>query len=298
MRGRDLTDLLILAAVWGASFLFIRMAVGEFGPFALIELRVALGALCLLPFVFMAGKLGELLRHWKILLANGTFAAALPFTFYAFAAQVMGAGYLSVINASAPAWVAVVGWVWFRDRLPRLAVLGLVIGFSGIVVLVWDKLFVATPPTAPASEVAEWLGTLAALAAPVCYGLAANHAKRYLSGIAPIVNAAGTNGGAALVLAPFAIYTWPAQPVSFQAWSATILLAILCTSMAYILFYRLLASVGPSKTVIVTFLVPVFGVFWGAFLLHEALTTQILVGAVIILAGSALVIGAGRRGAT
>lgn len=308
MRGRDLTDLLILAAVWGASFLFIRMAVGDFGPFALIELRVGLGALCLLPFVFIAGKLDELRRHWKVLLANGTFAAALPFTFYAYAAQVMGAGYLSVINASAPAWVAVVGWVWFRDRLPRLAVLGLVIGFSGIVVLVWDKLFVNAPSTALAvapavalavaspGGVSELLGTLAAMAAPICYGLAANHAKRYLSGIAPIVNAAGTNSGAALILAPFAIYTWPTQPVSFQAWSATILLAVLCTSMAYILFYRLLASVGPSKTVIVTFLVPVFGVFWGAFLLHEALTTQMLVGAAIILAGSALVIGGGRSG--
>ena len=271
------------------------MAVGDFGPFALIELRVGLGALSLLPFVIMAGKGDQLLRHWKVLLASGTLNAAMPFTLYAYAAQALGAGYLSVINAIAPAWVAVIGWVWFRDRLPRLSMAGLAVGFAGIVVLVWDKLFVNAARVDTPTDVAEILGTLAALGAPICYGFAANHAKRYLTGVDPLVNAAGSTAGAALVLLPFALYTWPSSPVSFQAWTATILLAVVCTGMAYIMFFRLLASVGPTKTVTVTFLVPVFGVFWGAFLLHEALTTQIVVGAAIVLAGSALVISGGRK---
>lgn len=294
MRGRDLTDLLVLAAVWGASFLFIRMAVGEFGPFALIELRVGLGALSLLPLVVLAGKGPQLLANWKVLIASGTLNAALPFTLYAYAAQALGAGYLSVINAVTPAWVAVVAWVWFRDRLPGLSVIGLGIGFAGIVVLVWDKLFVGAGVTSDADGAAQWLGTLAALCAPICYGLAANHAKRYLACVDPLVNAAGSMSGAALVLLPFALYAWPQAPVSFQAWAATVLLAVLCTSVAYIMFFRLLASVGPTRATTVTFLVPVFGVFWGAFLLHEALTTQIVAGAAIVLAGSALVMG-GRQ---
>ena len=295
MRGRDLTDLLVLAAVWGASFLFIRMAVGEFGPFALIELRVGLGALSLLPFVLLAGKSRQIIKHWKVLAVSGTLNAALPFTFYAYAAQALGAGYLSVINAVTPAWVAVIGWVWFRDRLPRLSIVGLLVGFSGIVVLVWDKLFVNVVSTRVDTDAAQLLGTLAALCAPICYGLAANHAKRYLSGVDPIVNAAGSMTGAAMVLLPFAIYTWPPAPISFQAWAATVLLAVVCTGLAYIMFFRLLASVGPTKAVTVTFLVPVFGVFWGAFLLHETLTFQIVTGAAIVLGGSALVIGGRTR---
>ncbi|RYF42327.1 MAG: EamA family transporter, partial [Comamonadaceae bacterium] len=249
MRGRDLTDLLVLAAVWGASFLFIRMAVGEFGPFALIELRVGLGALSLLPFVLLAGKSRQIIKHWKVLAVSGTLNAALPFTFYAYAAQALGAGYLSVINAVTPAWVAVIGWVWFRDRLPRLSIVGLLVGFSGIVVLVWDKLFVNVVSTRVDTDAAQLLGTLAALCAPICYGLAANHAKRYLSGVDPIVNAAGSMTGAAMVLLPFAIYTWPPAPISFQAWAATVLLAVVCTGLAYIMFFRLLASVGPTKAV-------------------------------------------------
>jgi len=295
MRGRDLTDLLVLAAVWGASFLFIRMAVGEFGPFALIELRVGVGALSLLPFVFLAGKGLQIVKHWKVLVVSGTLNAALPFTFYAYAAQVLGAGYLSVINAVTPAWVAVIAWVWFRDRLPRLSIAGLLVGFAGIVVLVWDKLFLNVASTSTDTDAAQLLGTLAALCAPVCYGVAANHAKRFLTGVDPIVNAAGSMTGAAVVLLPFAIYTWPPTAVSFQAWAATMLLAVLCTGLAYIMFFRLLASVGPTKAVTVTFLVPVFGVFWGAFLLHEPLTMQIMAGAAIVLAGSALVIGGRTR---
>jgi drug/metabolite transporter (DMT)-like permease len=178
---------------------------------------------------------------------------------------------------------AILGWAWLGDRLAPSRIVGLVIGFSGIVVLVWDEFAVGADTT-------TW-ATIAALTAPICYAIAANCTKRYLTGVDALTNAAGCMVSATILLLPFAIWTWPAQAVSAQAWTATILLAVLCTALAYTLFFRLIASVGPTAAVSVTFLVPVFGVFWGAFLLDEEITATIVAGAAIILAGTALSLG-------
>ncbi len=175
MQRRDLLELIALAAVWGGSFLFMRVAVPEFGPAPLIELRVGLGALVLLPLAILRGRLGIMARHWKAIFMVGVFNAALPFLLYAYASLSLGAGFLSVANAVTPVWGAVIGWLWLRDRLPALRVLGLAIAFLGIVVLVWDKLEFQQGGTGPA--------VLAALAAPFFYGIAANWTKRFLSGV-------------------------------------------------------------------------------------------------------------------
>lgn len=283
MRRRDLLDLLLLAAVWGGSFLFMRLAVGEFGPVALIELRVGLAALFLLPAAMWRGKLPIIAKHWKAILVVGTLNAALPFLLYAYAAQSLGAGFLSVANAVTPVWGAVVGWLWLKDKLPWSRSLGLAIGLLGIVVLVWDKLNFQAGGTGPA--------VLAAVSAPVFYGIAANWTKRFLTGVDALSNATGSMLAASLVLLPLALVTWPQTPVSGLAWGATILLAVVCTGAAYIVFFRLIANVGPTGAVSVTFLVPVFGVVWGAWFLDEAITVSILTGAGIILVGTALALG-------
>lgn len=283
MRQRNLLDLLLLAAVWGGSFLFMRVAVADFGPVALIELRVGLAALFLLPIALWRGRLPLIRQHWKSLLVVGTLNAAVPFLLYAYAAQSLGAGFLSVANAVTPVWGAVVGWLWFKDRLPWMRSLGLLIGLVGIIVLVWDKLHFQAGGTGPA--------VLAAISAPVFYGIAANWTKRFLSGVDALANATGSMIGASLVLLPFAIYAWPATSASLAAWSATVLLAIVCTGAAYIVFFRLIANVGPTGAVSVTFLVPVFGVIWGAWFLEEPITPSIGAGAVIILIGTALALG-------
>ncbi len=287
MRRRDLVDLLLLAAVWGGSFLFLRIAVPEFGPIALIELRVGIAALVLLPAAALRGKLPIIARHWKAILVVGTLNAALPFLLYAYAAQSLGAGFLSVANAVTPVWGAVVGWLWLKDRLPWMRSLGLFVGVIGIVVLVWDKLTFQSGGTGPA--------VLAAISAPIFYGLAANWTKRYLSGVDALANATGSMIAASLVLLPFAIAAWPEAPVSFAAWRATVLLATVCTGAAYIVFFRLIANVGPTGAVSVTFLVPIFGVLWGVWFLNEELTSSILIGASIILVGTALALGLVRK---
>ncbi|ARP96989.1 DMT family transporter [Bordetella genomosp. 13] len=283
MTRRDGFDLLTLAAVWGGSFLFMRVAVPEFGPAALMELRVGLAALCLLPIAAMRGKLPAVARRWPAVLAVGIFNAAIPFLLYAYAAQSLGAGFMSVANASTPVWGAVVGWLWLKDRLAPRRQVGLAVAMAGIVVLVWDKLEFHAGGTGPA--------VLAAVCAPLFYGVAANATKRYLTGVDALGNATGSMVAAALVLMPLAIWQWPAQPVSFEAWRATVLLAVVCTGMAYIMFFRLIASVGPTGAVSVTFLVPVFGVLWGMLFLDEDVTPRILAGAGIILAGTALALG-------
>jgi drug/metabolite transporter (DMT)-like permease len=283
MRIRDLTDLLVLAAVWGGSFLFMRIAVPDLGPAPLMELRVGLAALALLAVLLWRGGLPVILRRWKPILLVGALNAALPFLMYGYAAEGLGAGFLSVSNAAAPLWGAMIGWVWLRDRLPAMRVLGLVIGFVGIVVLVWDKF--------DFSDGGTGLPVVAALLAPLCYGIAANSTKRYLSGVDALSCATGSMVSAALLLMPIAIWTWPSEPVSMQTWAATVTLALLCTAIAYVTYFRLIATVGPTAAVSVTFLVPVFGVFWGMLLLDEEVTGTMLVGAAIILIGTALSLG-------
>ena len=283
MRQRNLLDLLLLAAVWGGSFLFMRVAVGDFGPIALIELRVGLAALFLLPAAMWRGKLPVIARHWKALLVVGTLNAAIPFLLYAYAAQSLGAGFLSVANAVTPVWGAVVGWLWLKDRLPWMRSLGLMIGFLGIIVLVWDKLNFQAGGTGPA--------VLAAVSAPIFYGIAANWTKRFLTGVDALASATGSMIAASLVLLPLAISAWPETPASMAAWISTILLAVVCTGAAYIIFFRLIANVGPTGAVSVTFLVPIFGVVWGAWFLDERITPSIAVGAAIILVGTALALG-------
>jgi len=287
MRRRDLLDLLLLAAVWGGSFLFMRIAVPEFGPGPLMVLRVGLAALTLLPLALMRGRLPLIARRWKAILVVGALNSAVPFLLYAYAAQSLGAGFMSVANAVTPVWGAVIGWVWLKDRLPWSRALGLAIALLGIVVLVWGKLDFGAGGDGPA--------VLAAVSPPLFYGIAANWAKRFLSDVDALANATGSMMAATLVLAPLAIATWPAQPVSWQAWSATIALALVCTGTAYIMFFRLIASVGPTGAVSVTFLVPVFGVLWGVWFLDEVLTPQILAGAAVILVGTALALGLVRR---
>jgi len=206
MRQRNLMDLLLLAAVWGGSFLFMRVAVPEFGPIALIELRVGLAALFLLPAALWRGKLRVIARHWKALLVVGTLNAAVPFLLYAYAAQSLGAGFLSVANAVTPVWGAVVGWLWLKDKLPWMRSLGLLIGLVGIVVLVWNKLDFGAGGTGPA--------VLAAISAPVFYGIAANWTKRFLSGVDALASTAGPVPPAPKSSLFHTSTTMPTRPIS------------------------------------------------------------------------------------
>jgi drug/metabolite transporter (DMT)-like permease len=274
----------VLAAVWGASFLFMRVAAPVLGPVPLIALRVGIAAAILLPLLAARGGLPALRGRWRHLLAVAVLNSALPFVLLAWATLSVTAGFASILNATSPLWGGLVAHLWLRDRLDRSRAFGLLVGFGGVVFLAWGR--ASFRPGGAGWAVA------AALLATLSYGVAASYTKRHLAGTNPLAVAAGSQVAAALVLAPLAVVAWPAaRPVSGVVWGAVALLGVLCTAFAYVLYFRLIARVGPARAIAVTFLIPAFAVVWGALFLGEVVTGRMLLGSAVVLAGTALATG-------
>ncbi len=289
MRWRDGVELVVLAALWGASFLFMRAGVGEFGPIALIEVRLAVAALFLLPILVWQHGLHEFGRHLPALAVVGTTNSLLPFVLFAFALQSITAGLGAILNATAPLFGALIAWAWLGDRLVWPRWVGLAVGFAGVAILIWDR--------ASFRDGGSGWALAASLAASVLYGLSASITKRHLGGVSPLTTATGSQVTAALLLAPAAIVSWPSTAPSAAAWAGVVTLGIASTGMAYVLYFRLIAHVGPAKAIAVTFVVPAFGMVWGSLFLGEPVTTRMLAGCAVIVAGTALATGfIGARG--
>ncbi len=283
MRRSDVVELLTLAALWGGSFLFMRVAAPQFGPVALIALRVGIASCFLVPVLAWRGGLGALRTHWPHLLAVGVLNSAIPFCLFAYAELTLTAGFTSVLNAATPLFTAIVAFFWLGDRLSHWRVLGLTIGFVGVVVLVGGSSVIDAKQGG--------LAVAAALGATVLYGLAASYTKRHLTGVPPLATATGCQLAATIVLTPLAIWLWPAQTPTGSVWLHVVALGIACTGVAYILFFRLIAHVGPTRAASVTFLIPVFGVLWGILFLAEQLTLNMVIGCAVILLGTSLSTG-------
>ena len=283
MSSKDLRDLLVLAAIWGSSFLLMLQAAPDFGAFPLTLVRVGVSGLALLVYVGLSGHLSAIVANWRPIFVVGLLNAAAPFSLYAYAALHLESGLLAVLNAMAPMFAALIARVWLAERLTPSRLLGLFLGFIGIVILVYDKLSF--------EQGAPGWAVLASIAATIFYGVAASFSSKYLKGVEPKAVAAGSMLGAALLLAVPAIISWPSQPISASAWGYALALSLLCTAVAYVIFYRLMVNVGPAKTITVTFLVPPFGVFWGVLLLGETLSPQVVIGASTVLLGTLLATG-------
>ena len=285
-------DFVLLAAIWGASFLFTRIGVVEFGPLPTAAVRVVVAALFLLPLVWLRGLLPELVKHWKKVAFIGVLNSGIPFACFAFALLSITTGLSAILNASVPMFGAVVAWVWLKDKPTRSRVLGLLMGFAGVAMLAWDQASFK-PGT---SGIAPAWAVLACLLACVCYALSASYTKRYLTGMPPLVTSAGSMLGASAGLALPAAYFWPVHNPGINAWLALLLVGVLCTGLAYILFFRLIENAGPPKALSVTFLVPVFAVIYGAVFLRETVTPWMLLCAVVIVCGTALSTGLVKLG--
>lgn len=283
MRRRDLSDLTLLAALWGASFLFTRIAAPAFGPFALAELRVAIAALVLLPLLAWRADLAELVSHRAQFLLLGAVNTAIPFSLFAYAALSITAGLASILNATAPMFTALVAWAWLRERLTPAQWLGMGVGMAGVAWLSMEKGQIV------ASGHGWAIG--AALLATLSYGVSASVAKRFFTGVRPLAVAAGSQTAAALLLLPFAIAFRPTGAIRAVDWTAAVALGVLCTGLAYILYFRLIARVGPAQAMTVTFLIPAFAMLWGALILGEAVSLSMLAGCAVILVGTALATG-------
>lgn len=283
MRPRDILDLVLLAAIWGGSFLFMRLGAPAFGALPLIELRVGIAALFLLPFLFWRGKFPLLRRRAGALFMLGVVNSGLPFTLWALALLTMSAGMASIFNATTPLFTAVIAALWLRDRLTPAQILGLLVGFLGVVGLVWGKGGLPSGADFPAVG--------ASLGATLLYGIGVNFAKKHLTGLDPLVLSGGSMLGAALFLLPGAVLTWPAASPPLEAWVGALLLGVLCSGVAYLLFFRLIDAVGPARAVAVTYLIPVFGMGWGTLFLNEVVSARMIGGALAILLGTALTTG-------
>lgn len=284
MTIRQSAELLLLAALWGASFLFMRIGVPEFGPFAFMTVRITTAALVLLPLVLLSkAQLSVIKTNKKHLFIVGLTNTAIPFVLFGYAALNLSAGMSSVLNATTPMLAAIVAFLWLRQKLQTSAVIGLAVGFFGVLVLTLDN--------APSGQSNDPLAILAIIGATTCYGIAASYTKLHLNGVKAVTITAGSLTAASLALIPFGILFWPQAQPSLVAWSAVTVLGIICTAFALILYFRLLEQTGPAKAVSVTYLIPVFGIVWGIIFLGERFSITMLFGAILILTGVSMTTG-------
>ncbi|MGJ8693860.1 MAG: DMT family transporter [Thalassotalea sp.] len=284
MNIKQFLELTLLAAIWGASFLFMRIASPELGPVMLMTLRVVIATLCLLPVIFFTKQVKYFRGQWQHLLVVGFFSTALPFTLFGYATLHLAAGLASVLNTTTPMFGVIIAFLWFKEKISWSGVIGLMIGFIGIYLLLFEKIHHQQTEQV-------LLPTLAILLATFCYAFAANYAKCYLSTIKPMVQATGSLISASIILLPISCFFIPDHAISNQAIISILLLGTVCTGIAYIIFFRLLAKIGPNNTISVTYLIPIFGIMWGSILLQEQITSFMITGVIVVLLGVSLSTG-------
>ncbi|MDF1506275.1 DMT family transporter [Roseisolibacter sp. H3M3-2] len=288
MRPRDLATLFLLAALWGGSFPFIRVAAPAFGPVVMAAARVALAALVLWLGMRALGQRPGIRAHARALLVLGALNAAVPFALVAAAELRLTASLAAMLNATVPLWGVWFGARWLGERMTARRAGGVLLGVAGVGVLVgWS-------PVALTGEVL--LSVAAMLVATCCYALGGVWTRRRLAGVPAPTLALGQQLGATACLALPALWQLPEARPTLPATLALLALAVTSTAFAYVLFFRLIASVGPTRTTTVTYLIPLFGTAWGALFLGEPVTPGMAAGLACIL-GSVLLVNDVRVGA-
>ena len=288
----DLAKLIFLAAVWGASFIFLRVAVPEFGPLMASILRVTLAAVVLTVFAMSTGVAMQWRQNMKPYAVVGLFAAAIPFTCFSFAALYLPAAYLAVLNSTAPLFGAVFSVIWLDDRLTVSKLAGLIIGVIGVAILVGAGSFALTPLTL--------LAAAACLVAAASYAVSSIVVKRIVrrsdqhAGLHPIAIAAGSLVFGAVLVAPIAPFSIPPAMPSMLALACIAALSILSSGLAQAIFIPLIVKIGPTRAMSVTFLIPLFSMLWGLIFLNEAVKATTLVGSAVVLAAMGLVLSSTR----
>ena len=285
MGGRDLGALLLLSALWGASFIFIRVAVAGLGPFVLVELRVGLAAAGLALSAALLRRLPKLRVRWRQFALLGLVNVAIPFSLISAAEINLTASLAAILNSTTVMFTAIVAAVWMGDALTTRKVFGVVLGIIGVTVLVgWDPMAV---------DWAVILSVGAMLVASLGYALGSVYAKRTFVGSSPLVIATGQLTAASLLMLPLAAVSVPDERPSTIVVLSVLGLALPSTALAYMLYFRLISNVGPTSTSTVTLLVPLFGLVFGVLLLDEPVGLGTLAGLILILSSVTLITGLG-----
>lgn len=278
MPGRDVARLLLLAGLWGGSFAFMRVAVPVVGPLWLAFSRVALAFVALFAFALARRAIPPFFAHWRDYAVIGAVNSALPFALFCFAEQYIGASTAAILNATSPFFAAAVAALWLKEALSPRKLGGMALGLGGVVLLVgWSDGALAGM---------RLLATLACLLAAMCYGLASVYAKRRMTSVPSFAVALYSQFAAAVVLAPALPFVPSPGPLTSLVVGNTLALALASTAFAYLLYFQLIATIGPARALTVTFLIPVFGVLWGSLFLGEAVTASGVLGCTLILGGT------------
>ncbi len=296
MKFSDVATLLLLAALWGGSFLFMRVAAPVLGPVWLIEIRMMLAGLALLPGLILtqakASAQATNFKHsaaqalwskvrpniWPLLIV-GIFNSALPFTLLAFASVVLPTGFTSILNATSPLFGAGVAAIWLSEQFTLNRLIGMALGFAGVVVLIGWKSFEATPIFV--------MACVASLTAAMMYAVSAPYIRHRLSGVSPLMITTVSQLCAAIVLLPALPFTVPQAFPNATVVLSVLALALFSTSLAYLLYFRLIQSVGSTQALSVIFLVPMFAMLWGRLFLAEPITAAMVFGCGLVLLGTA-----------
>lgn len=281
MKGADAARLALLGAIWGASFLFTRITAPVLGPVATADLRMLIGGLALAAWFAALRFDPQWRRWWQQYLVVGLLTSGLPFLLFAYAAVTLTAGLLSVLNSTAPMWGAVMAAILLGERISGRRVVGFALGVAGVALV--------TRPE-PGSSLAV-LPVLAALAAPVCYGVAGPYLKRWAAAAPARGMALGTQLTAGVVLLPLnAVWPPSTSSPSLLIVASVLALGLICGAVAYLLYFRLINDIGPTAALTVTYLVPIFGVAWGVIFLGETVSHGMLAGGGLVIAGTVLVL--------
>lgn len=287
MKPIHLGALTLLGAIWGMSFIFIGVAVQDFGPLLMMELRVAIAVIILLIYTALFSRVPNVLSRWRDYLIAGTLNAALPFVLIAFAQLTLTASLAAILNSTTPLFTAIIAGIFTKEKLTPQKIVGAAMGIIGVGVLVGGSPLDLNG--------AFFLAVGASLGAAFLYGVGTVFVAEKFRGTKPMTNAIGQLLGASVALLIPAGFDIPSAMPSPLAIAALLALAALSTSFAYMLYFYLINTVGATRTATVTFLVPVFGSMWGILLLQDPFTVQMVVGMVIILLSVSLVLGLLKR---
>ena len=282
MKFKDISLLVLLAAIWGSSYLFLRIATPAIGVTLTMSSRIIIAAVFMIIIIALLGSMPDYRKNWKHFTVLGLLNLVIPFSLISFAVSYLNASLSAILNATTPLFTMLVSTIWLKESFNLRKLSGLFLGLGGLIILVgWIPLEMK-----PLTIVSIGLSLLSSL----CYGLAAIYARLYLKGSAPMKTAGGQLSAAALMVIPLLFISYKGDLLSLKVSMVIFILAIFCTALAYALYFRLIEKVGSTNASVVTLLVPVFSLLWSFLFLQEPITPAVVAGLALILASMRMVL--------